>query len=327
MRAVVGAALLVATVVLAAVPARAQGGAGSEPTRRVLEVGPTRALKTPSAAAAVAGDGDHIKIDAGQYKDCAVWRASNLFLESAGGVAHVLDVTCEDQAIWLFRGSRILVKGFEFSRAHDRENTGAGIKFLGSGLTVQDSVFHDNENGILVGENEKSQVLIAHSTFRDNGKCEPICAHGIYIGRIARLTVQNSTFTHQNAGHHIKSRAQVTILIGNRIEDGLDGTASFSVDLPNGGTALIRNNLFQKGEKSDNRMAMVSIGEEGAAWPSRGIDFVRNSFLDAHLHLDAFIRNQAPGTPVRIAPDNTFLGSAAMHYKEIRRPPQAAPGG
>ena len=320
------AAVLAAAIFALPLPANAQSGARQEPPRRIVAVGPSRTLKTPSQAAAVAKDGDHVRIDAGQYKDCAVWRAGNLILEAVGGVAHMLNVTCEDQAIWLIAGNRVLVKGMEFSGAHNRDNTGAGIKFIGATLTVQDSNFHHNENGILAGDVARSQILIVHSIFTDNGKCEPICAHGIYIGHIAKLTVQRSIFKTQHAGHHIKSRAAVTELSGNRVEDGLDGTASFLVDLPNGGTAVIRANYFQKGEKAENRLAMISIGEEGNLQPSDGIVFDRNSFVNAHPQLDAFIRNAAGNIQVRIDPSNSFLGSDAMKYKVVRGPPPK-PGG
>jgi hypothetical protein len=320
------AAVLAAAILLSPVPALAQSGAGQEPPRRIVNVGPSRTLKTPSQAAAVVKDGDHVKIDAGQYKDCAVWRAGNLILEAVGGVAHMLNVTCEEQAIWLITGNRVLVKGMEFSNAHVTGNNGAGIKFVGSTLTVQDSNFHDNENGILTRGGERSQILIVNSIFTGNGKCEPDCAHGIYVGRIAKLTVRRSIFRNQHIAHHIKSRAAVTELTGNRVEDGVDGTASFSVDLPNGGTALIRANYFQKGEKSDNRLAMISIGEEGDLHRSDGIVFERNSFVNAHPNLDAFVRNLAPDTRVTIDDTNSFLGSNVMKLKVVRTAPKKPPG-
>src|SRR5439155_2299778 len=53
----------------------------STPLGRVLTVGPTRALKLPSQAAAQAHDGDLIAIDAGTYMgDVAIWSADNLTL-------------------------------------------------------------------------------------------------------------------------------------------------------------------------------------------------------------------------------------------------------
>ena len=282
--------------------------------RRVLLVGPTRDLKAPSAAAATARNGDHIKIDAATYRDCAVWRASDLLIEGVGGTPHVRDVTCENQAIWFILGSRVTVRNIEFSGAHATYNNGAGIKFMGSTLTVHDSKFHHNENGILTAPDPTSAIRIYKSEFTDNGKCEPDCAHGIYIGKVARLTVTGSTFKHQHSAHHIKSRALMTELVNNHVEDGLDGTASFSVDLPNGGTAVIRQNYFQKGPQAENHLTMISIGEEGATNPGRGVYIGQNSFLSSNPQLGSFVWNRALELPV-VLEGNRFLGDAAMKLK------------
>jgi hypothetical protein len=306
--------IFVVLAALASSQAFAQTGPPKE--RRVLEVGPQRALKTPSAAAAIVRNGDHVKIDAGQYQDCAVWRVDDLVLEGVGGTPHVKDVTCEDQAIWLIRGNRTTVKNVEFSRAHARANNGAGIKLLGSSLTVLDSKFHDNENGILTAPGEKSAIRIVNSEFIGNGKCEPDCAHGIYIGHVERLVVTGSTFKEQRIAHHIKSRAMISEIVGNRIEDGITGTASYLIDLPNGGTAVIRNNYLQKGPESANRMGMIVIAAEGASNPSRGIYIGQNSFLSMRERLDSFVLNHAPNTYAQVVVEgNRWLGEAGNKLK------------
>jgi hypothetical protein len=179
---------------------------------------------------------------------------------------------------------------------------------------VRKGTFIHNENGILIGPDPKSRIRIADSTFLRNGKCEPVCAHGIYAGRVASLTITSSRFEQQMAGHHVKSRALATELIGNRIEDGLEGTASFSVDLPNGGTAIIRGNYFQKGPKAQSRMTFISIGEEGAKNPSRGILIAQNSFLNNVARLDSFVWNRSPLHAVLLKANN-FVGSKAMRLK------------
>jgi len=252
-------------------------------------------------------------IDAGEYRDCAVWRADNLILEGVGGYAHVRDVSCDGQGIWLVAGNRTVVVNIEFSGADAPENNGAGIKFIGTGsLVVRNSYFHDNENGILGGRDPEARVLISKSRFERNGKCEPVCAHGIYIGRIRSLKVVGSQFTAQNAGHHIKSRARYTEIVGNRISDGATGTASFSIDLPNGGTAVIRYNSLQKGPHAQNHMAMISIGEEGATNPSRGIIIERNVFQNNNPKLRQFIWNRSR-QPVTLKA-NSFIGKGT-HLK------------
>ena len=70
--------------------------------------------------------------------------------------------------------------------------------------------------------------------------------HNIYIGKIASLTITNSYIHDAIVGHEIKSRAAITTIENNRIVDGT-GNASYSIDLPNSGIGIIKNNLIQQG--------------------------------------------------------------------------------
>ena len=285
--------------------------------RRTIEVGPGRALKTPSAAAVIARDGDRIRIDAGEYRDCAVWRAADLLVEGVGGTAHVRDVTCANQAIWLVLGNRFSVRNVEFSGAHASFNNGAGIKFMGATLTVRDCHFHHNENGILTAPNPDSVIAVVGSRFNDNGRCEPQCAHALYVGQVKRLTVAGSIFRHQRIAHHIKSRALFTEIEGNVIADGDSGTASYAIDLSNGGTGFILRNSIHKGPLSDNIAAAIAVAPEGASNPGHGVYVHGNTFRNDNPKLAAFVRSFVPGlrielsenhlrgfpvTPLRVAP-------------------------
>lgn len=284
--------------------------------RRVLRVGPGRALRTPSAAARVARNGDHVRIDSGTYRDCAVWRASNLILEGLGKPRpHMTLVICDDQAIWLIRGDDVRVINIEFSRAHSSYFNGAGIKMVGSNLLVRKSVFHDNENGILTAGRPRSHIIVINSRFLRNGSCVMACGHGIYAGTVYRLVVRNSIFFGQKQGHHIKSRARLTQILSNRISDGREGTASMSINLPIGGTADISYNHIEQGPKAENYRVMISIGEEAIArkgrpapfrQPSRGLVFKNNVFVNNHPKGAIFIRNLTK-TPLTMR-GNRFIG-------------------
>ena len=65
-------------------------------------------------------------------------------------------------------------------------------------------------------------------------------------------------------GHEIKSRALYNTITGNRIQDNTTGTASYSIDLPNGGINMIQNNIIQKGALSQNS-STIHYGGEAAA--------------------------------------------------------------
>ena len=236
---------------------------------RTLDVGATRAFKTPSAAASVAKDGDRIAIQPGTYTDCAVWTANHLLIEGAGEAEKIVIAgkSCQGKALFITLGDDIEVRNLTFAHARVPDANGAGIRAEGRNLTVINVRFVDNQNGILSGASGGT-VTIRDSLFDRNGTCEKACAHGVYIGAVGLLRIENSRFIGTKQGHHIKSRALRTEIVGCTIDDGPDGTASFSIDIPNGGGVLIRGNTLRKGPKSENHGVMISIGEEGAIHPT-----------------------------------------------------------
>jgi hypothetical protein len=256
----------------------------------VWEVGPSRALTLPSQAAAKARDGDTIRIDAGAYDDCATWTANNLIIEGEGEVVLGPQI-CQDKAIFVIAGARVTVQGLTFRNAHATAWNGAGIRAEGADLTVLNSNFQDNEDGILAGGNPDSHIVIRNSVFTGNGSCQAACAHGIYVGEIASLDVSGSTFFEQHAGHHIKSRAHVTQIVGNSIRDGERGTASFAVDIPDGGSLILKANIIEKGPNAGNHLAAVSIGAESLRNPTGELTIADNQFTDHDPNPGAFVLN------------------------------------
>lgn len=287
---------------------------------RVLLVGPGRYLRAPSDAARIARDGDIVAIDPGEYEDCAVWRANRLTLRGNGGLAHVLRKTCQGKGIWVIDADGTTVERIRFTDAAVAERNGAGIKLTSGGLTVRDSVFEDNENGILIGPMPGKTVTIERSRFERNGKCEPDCAHGIYVGAVERLTVTDSIFRGQKIGHHIKSRARNTTVTGTAIDDGADGTASYLIDLPNAGNALIAGNKLHKGRRSDNASIAIAYGLEGAINPTDTVRIENNVFHSDLPNQVDFVRNGTT-TPIKLS-GNRLCGKVLA----LRGPGTAASG-
>ena len=296
---------LIATIAVAMLLGGAPDGASAQgkkatkaagKTTRILRVGPKRKLKFPSHAARIARAGDTVEIDAGDYVDCAVWRTRRLTLKGVGGYAHVHDRQCGKKAIWVFYNGPVTISRirFSFTGIRLKKNDDDAIRWEGDSLlTVLDSWFHDNTTAILTHNRRTSSLVVLRSHFERNGNCTVFCAHGIYAGSIKTMVVRDSKFVGQSFGHHIKSRALYSEIVRNRIEDGVEGTASFSINLPNGGTALIRGNYIQKGPKSDNNKGMIAIGEEGATNPSRGIVIRNNVFLNAQNRETNFVWNRS----------------------------------
>ncbi len=248
-------------------------------------------LTTPSAAAALAHDGDTVLIDAGLYAgDVATWTQDDLTLRGVGGRAHLRadGQNAQGKAIWVIAGDRTRVDRIEFSGATVPDQNGAGIRQEGTDLTVTRSWFHDNQNGILTGADPESDIVIRRSRFFRSGAGDGY-THNLYVGAVRSLTVTGSWLWGADVGHELKSRAARTIIVGNRIDDA-DATASYSIDLPNGGLALVAGNVIIQGPRSENP-TLVSYGAEGLTNPSHRIRVFHNTFVN----------RRASGTFVQLA--------------------------
>ena len=157
------------------------------------------------------------------------------------------------------------------------DRNGAGIRQEGTDLTVTRSWFHDNENGILTGADPESDIVIERSRFFRNGYGDGY-SHNLYVGAVRSLTVTGSWLSRADTGHELKSRAARNTIVANRISDG-DATASYSIDLPNGGLSLVAGNVVVQGPRSENP-ALVSYGAEGLTNPSRTLWVVNNTFVN-----------------------------------------------
>jgi hypothetical protein len=261
-----------------------------------IEVGPTHEIKLPSRAIAEASAGDTVLIDPGIYHDCAVIRGSGVTIDGAGPGVILTTKTCAGKAILVAHGNDITIRNLTLEHAAVRDHNGAGIRGEGINLTVDNVRFLDNEEGILAGTKHGSTIRVINSDFERNGTCAGPggCAHGVYVGHIQELDVENSRFFDQKVGHHVKSRANTTLVVGNRIEDGPDGTASYEIDVPDGGNVLIERNILEKGPQAQNWGTVIAIGEEGRPLPSKGLIIRNNKFTNDNPHRTIFVHNYAP---------------------------------
>ncbi len=272
-----------------------------------IRVGPGWAYSTPSAAAAVAKDGDIVEILAGTYSaDVAVWVQNNLTIRGVHGRAHLLagGKSAEGKGIWVIKGNQTKIENIEFSGAAVSDGNGAGIRQEGAGLTLRGCYFHDNENGILAGENLSSDIVIENTEFANNGNGDG-STHNLYIGKVRSFTLRFSYSHHAKSGHNVKTRASLNYILYNRIMDEQDGTSSYAVDIPNGGTAYLIGNLLQQGPETEN-YHVVSYGSEGLSYSKNEIYVVNNTFVNDR-HDGVFVRVQSGAAPVEII-NNIFYG-------------------
>ncbi len=246
-----------------------------------LEVGTGKTYPLPSAAAAQARDGDRIVIAPGSYFDCAIWKANNITIEGASADATIItDKQCQGKALFITDGNNITIRNLTLTRARVPDGNGAGIRAEGGDLTVEHVNFINNQDGILAAPAPGKSIIIRDSSFIRNGTCESAgCAHGIYVNELGLLRVERTKFFETKEGHHIKSKAARTEVIGCDLADGDNGTSSYTVDVPNGGAVVMRDNEIQKGPKSGNHTAALVVGEDGVSQPTEEITVVHNTFL------------------------------------------------
>jgi hypothetical protein len=173
---------------------------------------------------------------------CGVGGRARLFADGAneGG-----------KGIWVVQGSDTTVLNVEFHDAKVPDQNGAGIRQEGRNLTLRNTGFYDNENGILTDDGLDSTITIESSEFARNGFGDGY-THNIYVGKIGRLNVRFSYFHEAKIGHQLKTRARENVIEYSYFMDGPNGTSSYLLNFDNGGRAVVRGNLLQKGPRADN---------------------------------------------------------------------------
>ncbi len=274
----------------------------------VLEVGAGQRYAQPSAAIAAAQNGDTVQIHPGQYYDCAIIRQSNITIEGVGDGAVLTDSTCGGKGILITNGNNITIRNLTLQRARVPDQNGAGIRAQGGNLTVEDTRFINNQMGILAGGNLQATIRVVHSTFIGNGVCEgsDCAAHAIYVGPMAELDVEQTRFRGTRNGHNIQARAAMTRVIDCDIQDGPDGTSSYQINIPTGGSLIAEGNTLEKGPHAQNWTASISIGQGGVRQPTNEITISNNLLINDTGHTTIFVRNLT-ATPAQLS-NNTFRG-------------------
>jgi len=234
-----------------------------------LTVGPGGQFQTIATAVAASHDGDVVQVAAGTYTNDFLDFSDSITLQAVGGMV-VINATVSppngkaiitEGAI----GANVTISGFEISGAVVADGNGAAIRYQGGNLTLTNDYIHGNQDGILAGTPAVAgtgTISIDSSEFASNGSGSG-STHNIYVNDVALLQITNSYIHDAVVGHEIKSRAENTVITGSRIDDGPTGTASYSIDLPNGGNATITDNVIQQGPQTQNS-GIIAYGEEGS---------------------------------------------------------------
>ena len=276
-----------------------------------LQVGPGKTYAKPCDAIAKAQAGDTIEVDAGSYNgDTCAWSTDNLTIRGVNGRARI-DLTgvtpVQKKGIFTISANNTTIESFELSGAvlsASDGNNGAGVRFQGQNLTLRNCFLHDNQDGILGAPATANTgvILIEKSEFAANGAGDGF-SHNMYIGNFAEFTLKDSYSHAAKVGHLFKSRAYVTFVLYNRLTDESGATASYEVDIPNGGTAYVIGNVIEQSAASQNP-AIITFGEEGtpAGYDTR-LFIVNNTVLN-YLGSGTFVVDTTP-TPAVIS-NNIF---------------------
>lgn len=255
------AVLLLAALLFTGTAVRAQ----SEPKPfTIKETG--RAFATLQEAVDAIGDRrGTIEIAPGTYRQCAVQQAGVIIYTAREYGTVTFDRrSCEGKAALVLRGLGAEVRGLTFTNMAVGDGNGAGIRLETGALNVAYSRFLDSQQGILTADNPTGRIYIMRSTFSGLGTCEHSagCAHSIYIGNLADLTVRDSRFERGRGGHYVKARTATVTIENNSFDDSNGIATNYMIDLPAGSKGTIANNWFVQGKNKENYSAFIALGAE-----------------------------------------------------------------
>jgi Right handed beta helix region len=284
---------------------------------KILHVGPDKQFKTPCQAMPHTSTGDTVEIDsAGDYKgDVCAWTANELTLRGVGDARAHIDAagkSAQGKGIWVIAGNDTTVENVEFSGGTSSDQNGAGIRQEGRNLKIRNCYFHDNQEGILAGDNPQSEILIEFSEFGYNGSGDG-STHNIYVSHVGKFTLQFSYSHHAKIGHLLKTRAAENYIQYNRLSDEADGTASFEIDISNRGTSYVIGNVIEQGPQTDNS-AIVAYGMEGPdpRNPGSQLYVINNTFVNDLPDSGTFIIMRPDISTPAIVMNNIFWGRGTV---------------
>ncbi len=256
----------------------------------VLNLATMALYTTLSAAISASGAGNTLQLSPGLYVEDFPIITHSLTIEAVGGMAQLRtpDPTPSNNRAILYvgynAGADLTVSNLDISGAVDPHDNGAGILFeIGNGaLVVSNSWIHGNQDGILTGTT--GAITITHSEIDHNGvaSTNPMYGrdHNIYVGEATSLTITDSYIHDALGGHEIKSRAAVTTISNNRIQDGPTAEANYSIDIPDGGVATVTGNTIEKGPAAPNRYAIHFGGEANPSKPGSSLTVENNVLIN-----------------------------------------------
>ena len=216
----------------------------------------------------------------------------------------------------------LTVDGLTFQNAaisNDLGGNGAGIRDQDTTdydtLIVRNSIFINDQMGILTSNSSTDNVVLENNLFMNNGNPDiNYFGHAVYIGPANSLIASRNEICGTNIGHDIKSRASINLVQNNLLYDGAPdpnqpgcnvGSTSYALDLPNGGQATVTGNTMVQGPATQNPI-MFAYGEEGLIYSVNSIIFSHNKMKNSGVS-GAIAIYDNPNAPVPVQGSNNIF--------------------
>jgi hypothetical protein len=260
------------------------------PGQTVLTVGAGGQFQTIAAAIAAAANGDLILVQAGTYTNDFADIDKQVTIAGAGGMVNMVATEAlPNEKGFFIVDNTVQIDNFVFTGATISDSdggNGAGIRYQGGAMVLHNDAFIGNQDGILAAAVDGlavNTVTLQGCTFDDNGNATGPNAgytHDCYISTgVTSLIASNNIFERANVGHELKSRAVTNLITNNIFYDGPTGTASYDIDLPNGGADTISGNIIEKGPDAQND-AMIHYGGESIPYAGSTLSVTGNRFIN-----------------------------------------------
>lgn len=279
----------------------------------ILTVGTGEEYATIQAAVAAASNGDTIDVNAGTYAVADLKISKDLTFDAVGGtvdIAPPASATKDNVSKGLFivgtdtSTPNVTIEGFSFSGAKSAQSNGAGIRYQSGNLTLENDSFSNNQDGILAPPfiDGTGTIDVNDCVFDHNGAGDGQ-SHNMYIGYINTFILTNSISEDAVVGHEVKSRAENNTIENNQIIDGPTGTASYSIDLPEGGNDIIQGNTIEKGPDASAPIA-IHVGGPMLPYANSDVLIQDNTFINNYGPAAQLVNNEFTA-PVTVT-DNTI---------------------
>lgn len=254
--------------------------------------------------------GGIIRLEPGRYTEGATLKKGKDGVLISGAPGVVFDgAVVGAKGTFIIQSDNVTIDTIECRNVSVGHRNGACVRHESRDLTLKNVRFINNENGLLTWK-DSNKILIEDSLFEGNGKAGR--AHGLYISGAQQVIVRRTRIVgSKDEGHGIKARTRY-LLVENSVVASLEGNDSYLIDIPNGGTAVIRNSLLVEGANTSNWFIM-SYGVEGLRYDKNSLKLEKNIIVTDREGGSQFI-NLADGLPGPTLSGNVVVGSITYDW-------------